>query len=105
MRSTDDGETVLRNVRFAAVLRARRLIAGLTQKQLADLAGVGVRTVRELERARVGRPQRGTIDLLASALGLTGAAREAFALLSTDVLAGDALVVLDGDVAERGGYL
>ncbi|MBT8224988.1 MAG: helix-turn-helix transcriptional regulator [Dactylosporangium sp.] len=64
--------------RFATVLRARRLSAGLTQKELAQLAGIGVRTVRELERARVHRPQCGTLALLADAFGLTGAAREDF---------------------------
>ena len=64
--------------RVAAVLRTRRMTAGLTQRQLAGLAGVGVRTLRELERARVNRPQRGTLELLADALDLTGQARETF---------------------------
>lgn len=65
---------------FAAVLRARRITTGLTQQQLAQRAGVGVRTVRELERARVGRPQRTTLELLADALELTGSERAAFTL-------------------------
>jgi predicted ATPase len=39
---------------------------------------VGVRTVRELERGRATRPQRGTVDLLAEALGLTGTAHSRF---------------------------
>lgn len=63
---------------FATLLRDARLSAGLTQAELADRAGVGVRTVRDLERARALRPQRMTVDLLASALGLTGEDRERF---------------------------
>ena len=38
-------------------------------------AGVGVRTVRDLERGRSARPQRTTVELLAGALGLAGPAR------------------------------
>jgi predicted ATPase/DNA-binding XRE family transcriptional regulator len=60
------------------VLRAHRRAAGLTQQELAVGAGVGVRTVRELERGRATRPQRGTVELLADALGLTAAARTRF---------------------------
>ncbi|WP_432833597.1 helix-turn-helix domain-containing protein [Dactylosporangium sp. CA-092794] len=63
---------------FAATLRARRLARGLTQDELATHAGLGVRTLRELERGRVARPQRNTVALLADALDLTGADREAF---------------------------
>lgn len=64
--------------RFAAVLRARRILAGLTQRELAERSGVGVRTVRELEKARVRRPQYETISLLATALKLTPLDREGF---------------------------
>jgi len=64
--------------RFATLLRALRIKAGLTQQELADRAGIGVRTVRELERARVARPQRGTVGLLADAFGLTGVTRHGF---------------------------
>ncbi|MEU0155710.1 ATP-binding protein [Micromonospora fulviviridis] len=60
------------------LLRGHRLAAGLTQAELATRAGVGVRTVRDLERGRATRPQRTTVDLLANALGLTGPARQAF---------------------------
>jgi predicted ATPase len=66
------------SVGFAAALYAQRRAAGLTQEELAARAGLGVRTVRELERGRVGRPQRGTVNLLADALALTGPARQAF---------------------------
>jgi predicted ATPase/transcriptional regulator with XRE-family HTH domain len=63
---------------FATLLRARRRAAGLTQAELAGLAGVAVRTVREVERGRTARPQRTTAVLLADALGLTGEERAGF---------------------------
>ncbi|MEU4552718.1 ATP-binding protein [Micromonospora violae] len=60
------------------LLRGHRRAAGLTQADLASRAGVGVRTVRDLERGRSIRPQRTTVELLAGALGLTGTSRTAF---------------------------
>src|SRR5262245_40216057 len=57
---------------FAALLRARRHAAGLTQAELAERAGLGERTLRDLERGRSARPQRTTVELLAGALGLAG---------------------------------
>ncbi|MCI4063484.1 helix-turn-helix domain-containing protein [Micromonospora sp. R77] len=63
---------------LADLLRGHRRTAGLTQAELASRAGVGVRTVRDLERGRAARPQRTTVELLADALALTGGARAAF---------------------------
>jgi predicted ATPase/DNA-binding XRE family transcriptional regulator len=63
---------------FAVVLRRHRLRAKLTQEELAVRAAIGVRTVRDLERGRASRPQRTTVELLAAALGLAAADREAF---------------------------
>src|SRR3954471_23577656 len=63
---------------FDVVLRRHRLRAKLTQEELAARAAIGVRTVRDLERGRASRPQRTTVELLAAALGLAGAEREAF---------------------------
>ncbi|HEX7743878.1 MAG TPA: helix-turn-helix domain-containing protein [Micromonosporaceae bacterium] len=63
---------------FAERLRGRRMAAGLTQAELAARAGVGVRTVRDLERGRSARPQRTTLELLAGALDLGGADRAGF---------------------------
>ncbi|MEU8816424.1 helix-turn-helix domain-containing protein [Actinoplanes sp. NPDC048796] len=63
---------------FALVLRRHRLTARLTQEELAARAAIGVRTVRDLERGRASRPQRTTAELLAAALSLAGAEREAF---------------------------
>src|SRR3954470_8045582 len=67
---------------FDVVLRRHRLRAGPTQEQLASRAAVGVRTVRDLERGRASRPQRTTVELLAAALGLAGADREAFLVIA-----------------------
>jgi predicted ATPase/transcriptional regulator with XRE-family HTH domain len=63
---------------FAALLRQERRAAGLTQADLAALAGVAVRTVRDAEHGRTGRPQRNTAELLADALGLRDARRAQF---------------------------
>ncbi|MET8524480.1 helix-turn-helix domain-containing protein [Micromonospora sp. NPDC005172] len=71
------------------LLRAHRRSAGLTQAELASRAGVGVRTVRDLERGRSVRPQRTTVDLLASALGLAGAARVAFLATARGAIGGE----------------
>jgi predicted ATPase/transcriptional regulator with XRE-family HTH domain len=75
---------------FDALLKARRREAGLTQNELASRAGVGVRTVRDLERGRASRPQRTTVDLLATALQLAGAARTEFFTVARGTPAGPA---------------
>ncbi|MFI7545548.1 ATP-binding protein [Actinoplanes sp. NPDC049599] len=98
---------------FDAVLRTYRLRAKLTQDELAARAGIGVRTVRDLERGRASRPQRTTVELLAAALGLAGADRLAFLAAARGQQAGAAappryvrlppagdLIGRDGDVAE-----
>lgn len=54
----------------APVLRQHRQQAGLTQQALADLAGLSVRTLRDLEVGRARRPRRSTMTRLADALGL-----------------------------------
>ncbi|MEV4413527.1 helix-turn-helix domain-containing protein [Catellatospora sp. NPDC049609] len=63
---------------FSALLRAHRDTARLTQSELAARAGLGVRTVRDLEHGRAARPQRSTVELLAGALGLVGEALAEF---------------------------
>ncbi|WP_442911035.1 AAA family ATPase [Kitasatospora sp. NBC_01266] len=53
------------------LLECRR-VAGLTQEELAEAAGLSARSVRDLEQGRRGRPQRRTVEQLVSALGLVG---------------------------------
>ena len=65
---------------FATLLLELRKAAGLTQDDLASRAGLGVRTVRDLESGRATRPQRSTVELLANGLRLAGGARERFVL-------------------------
>ncbi|MFI6318204.1 tetratricopeptide repeat protein [Nonomuraea sp. NPDC050556] len=51
-------------------LRRRRLAAGWSQHTLATRAGVAVRTLRDIERGRVARPHRASLDRLVAALPL-----------------------------------
>jgi tetratricopeptide (TPR) repeat protein/transcriptional regulator with XRE-family HTH domain len=65
-------------VSFAGLLRRLRAETGLTQEELAEAAGVGVRTVSDLERGVALTARKETAQLLADALGLDGAARASF---------------------------
>jgi DNA-binding XRE family transcriptional regulator len=60
---------------LAILLREHRTAAGLSQETLAEAAGVAVRTVRNLEGARIARPRRRTVEELANALRLAGQSR------------------------------
>src|SRR4051794_17636286 len=64
---------------FGELLRRHRRAAGLSQEELAARAGVGVRTISDLERGVAGRPYRGTRAQLVEALGLDDAAHAALA--------------------------
>jgi tetratricopeptide (TPR) repeat protein/transcriptional regulator with XRE-family HTH domain len=55
---------------FGELVRQQRVAAGLTQEELAEQAGLGVRTVSDIERGRVARPHRRSVDLLCRALEL-----------------------------------
>lgn len=57
---------------LGAMLRRRRTEAMLTQEQVADRAGLSVRTIRDLERGRVHYPRPESLRLLAGVLGLAG---------------------------------
>jgi tetratricopeptide (TPR) repeat protein/transcriptional regulator with XRE-family HTH domain len=63
---------------FSALLRHYRTAAGLTQEGLAEQAGLSVRNLRDLERGAPQRPQRATLERLATALGLPADAYSAF---------------------------
>jgi tetratricopeptide (TPR) repeat protein/transcriptional regulator with XRE-family HTH domain len=67
---------------FGQLLRRCRRACGLSQEELAERAGVGVRTICDLERDRRIRPYRQTVGSLAEALGLRGPQLEEFVRLS-----------------------
>ena len=56
---------------FDDLLRRYRLAAGLTQERLADLAGLSVRGLSDLERGARRVPRRETVHLLSEALHLS----------------------------------
>src|SRR5436305_1222655 len=66
---------------FGQRLRALRTRAGMSQEDLALLAGVGVRTIGNLEAGRTA-PRPSTRRVLADALGLDGADRSEFCSLA-----------------------
>jgi len=75
---------------FAAELRARRRMAGLSQEELAELSGLSVRTIGNLERSRSRWPHRDTLNRLADALDLHEAARTEFLATADRLLGFDA---------------
>src|SRR5215467_15204636 len=72
---------------FGAQLRAFRTRAWLTQEALAERAGLGVATLKALERDQRQRPHPSTLALLADALELPPSDR--------------AILVGDAQTAER----
>jgi transcriptional regulator with XRE-family HTH domain len=69
---------------FGARLRRHRIAARLTQEQLAAKAGLSVRSISELERARVRFPRLESVRQLGQALALTDAAMKEFQALARD---------------------
>ena len=59
-----------------SVLAEARRVAGLTQEELAERAGLSVRNISNIERGRVTRPRRGSLEALAAALGLDPGRRD-----------------------------
>ena len=59
---------------FAGLVRQLRAGAGLTQEELAQAAGLPVRTLSDLERGVTRTAHKDTAGLLAAALGLAGPA-------------------------------
>jgi tetratricopeptide (TPR) repeat protein len=51
-------------------LRRRRAEIGLTQEQLAEITGLSVRTISNIERCSTARPHRSSVSLLLDALEL-----------------------------------
>nr|WP_281356726.1 XRE family transcriptional regulator [Amycolatopsis anabasis] len=58
------------NESFRVELRRLRIKSGVTQEELAEASGVSVRAISDLERGRTRRPQRKTVELLASGMRL-----------------------------------
>lgn len=56
---------------FGALLRHHRRVAGLTQEELAERAGVSVNAIGAMERGLTRAPHKDTIALLAEALQLS----------------------------------
>lgn len=84
-------------VAFGPLLRHYRLASGLTQQELAERAGVGLRAISDLERGARTRPYRYTILRLANALGVPEPDRgEFFAAARRVVLSSHANVVANG---------
>ncbi|MBU0489272.1 MAG: helix-turn-helix domain-containing protein [Bacteroidetes bacterium] len=52
-----------------SVIKERRKVLGVTQEHLADLAGVGLRTLKSIESGK-GNPTFETMSKLADVLGL-----------------------------------
>ncbi|MEU8355504.1 BTAD domain-containing putative transcriptional regulator [Nonomuraea sp. NPDC048882] len=61
---------------FGGLLRAHRRRAGLTQRQLAERAGVSAGAIRDLEQGRTRSPKRDSVQAIAGALGLSGSDTE-----------------------------
>ncbi|MGH2613828.1 MAG: ATP-binding protein [Thermomicrobiales bacterium] len=72
------GDPQLESSPFGELLREHRLAADLTQEALAERAGLSARGISDLERGARSHPYRETLNLLVSALGLTGIDRAAF---------------------------
>jgi transcriptional regulator with XRE-family HTH domain len=85
-------------VTFAGLLGQLRTEAGLSQEELAA-AGVGVRTISDLERGVALTARKDTARLLADALKLIGAARASFDALARGRAAPGASPPLVGGVA------
>ncbi len=63
---------------FGDLLRSHRRKAGYSQEHLAERAGLSVGAIGALEQGQRRAPHRDTVNVLAHALGISGAAREQF---------------------------
>ena len=63
---------------FGDLLRRHRVLAGMSQEELAERARLSARAISDLERGVKRTPRRDTVQLLVEALGLSGEARTAF---------------------------
>jgi len=70
LRANEAGATLGGNAPAAALLREHRRAAGLSQRQLAELAQVSIGVVRDLEQGHTSRLRTESVRRLASALVL-----------------------------------
>ena len=52
-----------------STLRDRRAVLGVTQEELAEMSGVGLRTLKQIESGK-GNPTLATLQKLADVLGM-----------------------------------
>jgi len=87
---------------FAEMLLRQRTAVGLSQRELAQRAGLSERGVRDLETGATVRPRRHSVRAVAAALGLTGPGLASFlaaASPATGVAVGAAASAVAGAVA------
>ncbi len=77
----DEGNTVTLQTKtptaLGDLLRQHRLRGGWSQEELAERAGISVRSISDIERGRQQRPHVGTVRRLADALELDETSRQA----------------------------
>jgi transcriptional regulator with XRE-family HTH domain len=64
------------------LLRETRWRTGLTQQELAELSGLSIRTISDIERGHVLYPRPATLRMLARALGMNEAQTADFLLVA-----------------------
>ena len=82
MRATEGAGKRSTLLAFGTLLKRLRLVADLTQEELAERAAISARLISDLERGTVHRPRRDTVQLLADGLRLSGSDRDAFVALA-----------------------
>lgn len=63
---------------FGDLLRRHRILAGMSQEELAEKARLSARAISDLERGVKRTPRRDTVQLLVEALGLSGEPKRVF---------------------------
>jgi tetratricopeptide (TPR) repeat protein/transcriptional regulator with XRE-family HTH domain len=63
---------------FGALVRARRVQAGMSQEDLAQVSGLSVHTISDIERGHTISPYRASVLRLADALGIPESERQDF---------------------------
>jgi y4mF family transcriptional regulator len=56
-------------MKFGITIKERRAVLGLTQQDLAEMSGVGLRTIKNIEGGK-GNPSINTLTRIAEVLGM-----------------------------------